>query len=156
MIRLEQVLPVSEFLRLAETHYGSEAKLRAYVKRRPKDIVAKLDLEDLEYYSKRPEMQYEKLRRAVSLIPVTDEALSIFTKQRLSLLEALASRRVESVRQLAKDLRRDVHNVHQDLTLFHRLGMIEFGRGPRNSRIPRLLADSITIIPDRVTAIPAR
>ncbi len=149
IIRIQQVLTVSEFLDFMKLRFGDIDGLRAYLKSHPRDVAARLDLEDFEFYLGRPELSYEKMERAISLIPVTDKALSMFTKQRLALLETLGDRRFESVRKLAEYLGRDVHNVHEDLRLFRKLGLVEFERGPRNSRIPHLLADSISIIPGR-------
>lgn len=153
MIRVQQVMTVAKFLETMKERYGGEEGLRAHVKSHPRDVTAKLDLEDLEFYLSHPEMRDEKMERAVSLIPVTAKALSMFTKQRLALLETLADKRFESVRKLAEHLGRDVHNVYEDLKLLQKLGIIEFERGPRNSRIPRLVADSISIIPRGSTAV---
>lgn len=153
MIRVQQVMTVAKFLETMKERYGGEEGLRAHVKSHPRDVTAKLDLEDLEFYLSHPEMRDEKMERAVSLIPVTAKALSMFTKQRLALLETLADKRFESVRKLAEHLGRDVHNVYEDLKLLQKLGIIEFERGPRNSRIPRLVADSISIIPRGPTAV---
>lgn len=147
IIRVQQVTTVAEFLETMRQHYGDVEGLRAYVKSHPRDVPAKLDLEDFEFYLSHPEMHDEKMERAVSLIPLTAKALSMFTKQRLALLETLADKRFESVRKLAEHLGRDVHNVYEDLKLLQKLGIIELERGPRNSRIPRLVADSISIIP---------
>jgi hypothetical protein len=147
MIRVQQVMTVAEFLDTMKRRYGGVEKLRAHVKRHPRDVAARLNLEDLEFYLSRPDMHGEKMERAVSLIPVTGKALSMFTKQRLAVLETLAERRFDSVRKLASHLGRDIHNVHEDLRLFGTLGIVEFERGPRNSRIPRLVADSISVIP---------
>jgi len=147
MIRVQQVTTVAEFLDAMKRRYGGVEKLRAHVKIHPRDVTARLDLEDFEFYLSRPDMHGEKIERAVSLIPITDRALSMFTKQRLAVLETLAERRFESVRKLASHLGRDIHNVYEDLTLFGKLGIVEFERGPRNSRIPCLVADSISVIP---------
>ncbi|HEX9429388.1 MAG TPA: hypothetical protein VF944_03350 [Candidatus Bathyarchaeia archaeon] len=147
IIRFEQSLTVAGFLAEVKRHYGSEEELRRYSKRKPKDILAAEDLEDFEYYSKHPEMQFEKIRRAVSVIPVNEQALSIFSPERLRLLDVLSSKQFESIRQLAGFLKRDVHNVHEDLKRFQALRVLELERGPGNSRIPRLLAQYITILP---------
>ncbi len=53
----------------------------------------------------------------------------------------------EDLGQLAGFLKRDVHNVHEDLKRFQALRVLELERGPGNSRIPRLLAQYITILP---------
>lgn len=154
MIRVQQAMTVAEFLGTMKERYGGVEGLRAHVKSHPRDVTAKLDLEDLEFYLNHPEMHDEKMERAVSLIPLTAKGLSMFTKQRLAILETLADRRFESVRKLADYLGRDVHNVYEDLKLLQKLGIIELERGPRNSRIPRLVADSISVIPRRIAIGP--
>ena len=156
MIRVQQVMTVAEFLETMKERHGGVEGLRVHVKTHPRDVTAKLDLEDFEFYLNHPEVHEEKMERAVSLIPLTAKALSMFTRQRLALLEILADRRFESIRKLAEHLGRDIHNVYEDLKLFHRLGIIEFERGPRNSRIPRLVADSISVIPRKTTVEPIK
>ena len=39
-----------------------------------------------------------------------------------------------------------VHNVHADVRLFEKVGLITFERGARNRRAPRLVADSIRVV----------
>ena len=151
MIRVQQVTSVADFLETVKRRHGGAEEFRDYVRNHPRDVAAKLDLEDFEFYLAHPELQHEKMERAVSLIPVTNEALSIFTKQRLAMLETLKDRRFDSIRKLADCLGRDVHNVYEDLKLFRKLGIVEFERGPRNSRIPRLVGDSISVIPGGTT-----
>ncbi len=149
MIRVEQRLTVSEFLDEMHRRFGGIEELRRYVRRHPRDATSRQDLEDFEFYRGHPELRLEQIERAVSLIPVTDEALSAFTSRRLALLDTLALRKFDSVRQLAGHLGRDVHNVHEDLQLFRKLGLVAFEKGPRNRRIPKLVADSITVIAGR-------
>ena len=147
IIRFEQSLMVSEFLEEVKRRYGSQKELRRLSERKPKDILAAEDLKDFEYYSKHPELQFERIRRAVSVIPVNDKGLSIFSPERLKLLDVLSSKQFESIRQLARFLKRDVHNVYEDLKRFQALRVLELERGPGNSRIPRLLAQYIAIVP---------
>ncbi len=156
MIRVQQVITVAEFLETMKQRFGGVEGLRAHVRSHPRDVTARLDLEDFEFYLGHPEMHDEKMERAVSLIPLSAKALSMFTKQRLAMLETLADKRFESARKLAAYLGRDVHNVYEDLRLFGKLGIIEFERGPRNSRIPRLVADSISVIPGRTRVGPIK
>src|SRR5437667_253777 len=87
IIRFEQSLTVSEFLEEVKRRYGSDKELRRFSERKPKDILAAEDLEDFEYYSKHPELRSERIQRAVSVIPVNDQALSIFSPERLKLLD---------------------------------------------------------------------
>lgn len=152
MIRFERTLSAAKLLKELRNRYGSEDGLRRHVKRKPGDVLAKQDLEDLEYYSAHPERMGEKVTQSVSLFPANNAALAVLTQKRLRLLDVLSRRHFSSIRELAAYLRRDVHNVHDDLRRFHALGVVQFERGPRNSRIPRLVADSITIVPEeRVT-----
>ncbi len=147
MIRVLQRVTVADFLAATTQRYQDLGRLRSYVRKHPRDVAARLDLEDFAFYEDHPELRSETMERAVSLIPVTTEALSMFTRQRLALLEILASGKFDSVRQLAGHLGRDVHNVHEDLQLFRKLGIVAFERGPRNRLIPKLVADSINVIP---------
>ena len=147
MIRFDETLVVSQFLDRIKQRHGDAEKLRAYVKKNPRDVRARQDLEDFEYYADHPELKFEKIQRAVSLIPVRPEALKLFTEQRLKVIDTLRHKQFGSIRQLADYLRRDVRNVHDDLSLFESLGFLDFERGPRNTRIPRLLADSILLTP---------
>lgn len=147
IIRFEQTLTVSAFLDEVKRRYGSEGELSRYSKKNPRDVLAAEDLEDYDYYSKHPELSSEKIRRAVSVIPVTEEALSIFSPERLKLIDLLSYKDFRSIRQLAEFLKRDVHNVYEDLKRFEALRVLEFEPGPRNSKIPRLRAQSITIVP---------
>lgn len=149
MIRILRRVTVTDFLAAMKQRYRDLEGFRSYVRRHPRDVAARLDLEDFEFYKDRPELRSGTMERAVSLIPVTTEALSMFTRQRLALLETLASGKFDSVRQLAGHLGRDVHNVHEDLQLFRKLGIVAFERGPRNRRIPELVADSINVIAGR-------
>ena len=143
MIHVEQRLTVSEFLAAMRREHRDLKAFRDYVRRHPRDVAARLDLEDFEFYAGRPDLRSETMDRAVSLIPVAEEALAVFTRQRLALLDALAKRTFPSVRELAAHLKRDVHNVHADVRLFEKVGLITFERGARNRRAPRLVADAI-------------
>ena len=156
IIRVHRVTTVAKFLETTRARFGTVQALRAHVRRHPRDAAARLDLEDLEFYARHPEMRQEKIARAISLIPVTAEALSMFTPRRFAMLETLVSKRFESVRGLAEHLGRDVHNVYEDLRLFRKLGIVEFERGRRNSRVPLLVADSISIVPSKPRAGPLK
>ena len=146
MSHVEQRLTVSEFLAAMRREHRDLKAFRDYVRRHPRDVAARLDLEDFEFYAGRPDLRSETMDRAVSLIPVAEEALAVFTRQRLALLDALAKRPFPSVRELAAHLKRDVHNVHADLQIFRKLGIVAYERGSGNRRIPRLRADSIRVV----------
>ena len=153
IIRFERTLTAAHLLKELRERYGGEDGLRRHVRRHRRDVLAQQDLEDLEHYSTHPERAAEKVTQSVSLFPANDAALAVLTPERLRVLDVLSRRRFSSIRELASYLRRDVHNVHDDLRRFHALGVVQFDRGPRNSRIPRLMADSITIVPDETVVV---
>ncbi len=145
MLRVERRTTVGAFLDDMGRRYGDARGLRTYVRSHPRDLAAKADLGDVEFFRRHPEMRSEPLEESVSLIPVSDRALSAFTGQRMALLDALAAGRFASTRELARHLGRDVRNVHGDLRALYGLGIVEFERGPGRRRAPRLAGDSIRI-----------
>ncbi len=145
MLRVERRTTVGAFLADMGRRYGGPRGLRTYVRSHPRDFAAKTDLEDVEFFRRHPEMRSEPLEQSVSWIPVTDRALSVFTGQRMALLDTLAAGSFGSTRELARHLGRDVRNVHGDLQVLHGLGIVEFEQGPGRRRAPRLAGDSIRI-----------
>src|SRR5207247_8724769 len=73
-------------------------------------------------------------------------ALPLYTADRLRLLDFLSRKSFASISELAYFLGRDVKNVHDDLSRLAFLHIVEFDRGSRNARIPRLSVDSITVL----------
>ena len=153
IIRFERTLTAAQLLDELREKYGGGDELRRRVKRNPRDVLAQQDLEDFEYYSRHPDKMDEKVTQSISLFPTNEAALAVLTPERLRLLEVLSRKGFSSIRELASFLRRDVHNVHDDLQKFHALDVVQFERGRRNSRIPRLMADTITIVPDEAVAV---
>ncbi len=145
MLRVERHTTVGAFLDDVEQRFGGARGLRTYVRSHPQDLAAKTDLEDVEFFRRHPEMRSEPLDQCVSLIPVSGRALSVFTVQRMALLDALAAGRYGSTRELARHLARDVRNVHGDLRVLHGLGIVEFERGPGRRQAPRLAGGSMRI-----------
>lgn len=156
MIRFERTLTAAQLVKELREKYRGEDGLRRHLKRNPRDVVAGQDLEDLEYYARYPDRLDEKVTQSISLLPTNDEVLAVLTPERLRLLDVLIRRTFSSIRELASFLRRDVHNVHDDLRKFQALDVVRFERGPRNSRIPRVLADTITIVPEEAVPVANR
>jgi len=73
------------------------------------------------------------------------EAFRIFTEKRMQLLREIMRREVESIRQLAEELDRDVKNVWEDLCLLRRCGLIDFKEMGRR-KVPILKKHRIVII----------
>lgn len=61
----------------------------------------------------------------------------VITGARLELLHAIRSGKPKSIQELARMVKRDFKNVHQDVTLLAEFGLIELRKvGPRRSAAP--------------------
>jgi predicted transcriptional regulator len=73
----------------------------------------------------------------------------LLTPNRLALLRAVRSRRPGSIYELAKLVNRDLKNVHDDLRLLARYGLVRMangkGSGKRRVRVPQALFDQIEL-----------
>ncbi len=156
ILRFDRTLTARQLVDEIRAKHGGEEGLRRHLKRKPGDALAGQELEDLEYHTAHPETLDEKVSQSISLLPTSGEALAVLTPERLRLLDVLTRKSFSSIRELATFLRRDIHNVHDDLRRFKALGVVRFERGPRNSRIPRVLADTITIVPEEAVPIARR
>ena len=66
--------------------------------------------------------------------------LSVLTTRRLELLKMLHESGPSSVRSLAKKLNRDYKNVHQDIALLEKVGLIQRKDGKVNALRKRIIA----------------
>lgn len=66
--------------------------------------------------------------------PSVPTLFETFTPQTMELLETIAEREPESIRETARLVERDVKNVHQDLTELATLGVIRFEESGRAKR----------------------
>jgi predicted transcriptional regulator len=67
--------------------------------------------------------------------------LSVLTTRRLELLKVLHESGPSSVRALAKKLNRDYKNVHQDVALLEKVGLIQRKDGKANAPWERIIAE---------------
>ena len=67
--------------------------------------------------------------------------LSVLTTRRLELLKVLHESGPSSVRALAKKLNRDYKNVHQDIALLEKVGLIQRKDGKVNAPWERIIAE---------------
>ncbi len=77
---------------------------------------------------------------------LSSKELRAFTPKRLELLCALADFRVESINELARKVRRDVKNVHQDLQVLSRLGIVRTTRKRGKKIVPEVLVEEVTFV----------
>jgi predicted transcriptional regulator len=67
--------------------------------------------------------------------------LSVLTTRRLELLKVLHESGPSSVRALSKELNRDYKNVHQDITLLEKIGLIQRKDGKVDAPWERIIAE---------------
>ncbi len=67
--------------------------------------------------------------------------LGVLTTRRLDLLKVLHESGPSSVRSLAKKLNRDYKNVHQDVALLEKVGLIQRKEGKVNAPWERIIAE---------------
>ncbi len=67
--------------------------------------------------------------------------LSVLTTRRLELLKVLHESGPSSVRSLAKKLSRDYKNVHQDIALLEKVGLIQRKDGKVSAPWERIIAE---------------
>jgi predicted transcriptional regulator len=74
------------------------------------------------------------------------ERMALLTQRRMELLFELGSLRVESINDLAKKVRRNVKNVHQDLSVLRGLGFVRVSHRRGKALVPETLVKEITFI----------
>lgn len=135
-VTVHRTVTVGRLLADIRTRFGSEAALRAHLRRRPRDFAAKVALHDLrEYARENPRNVVRETRQVI----IPDHAIDQLTVQRLQLLLALKGLAgvVPSLRTLARAVKRDVKNVSEDVRALQELGLLDVearGRG-KPSRI---------------------
>ena len=80
------------------------------------------------------------MREERVLATTLDDVRNFLTRERLSLLRAIAIRRPPSIYELAKRLERDPKNVQEDLTILERHGLVSITERPRGKRSVKVLA----------------
>lgn len=75
-----------------------------------------------------------------------DTAEEVLTAKRMELIEAISERDIESVRDLARQLDRDVSIVSRDLDVLYEAGVIEFEANGR-AKTPALAHETVLIEP---------
>lgn len=74
------------------------------------------------------------------------EEAAMLTPKRMELLYQLATLRVDSINDLAKKVKRNVKNVHQDLGVLRRFGFVKLGKRKGRALAPETLVKEITFL----------
>jgi predicted transcriptional regulator len=87
--------------------------------------------------------------RAGTYFTSLEAARRLLTPNRLALLREVRSRAPRSIYELAHNLERDLKNVHDDLRLLEKYGLIRMtrgrGAGGRATKVPQALFDEINL-----------
>lgn len=75
-----------------------------------------------------------------------EDARKVLTEKRREIIELIKNERVESIRELARELERNVSLIHKDLKLLFEEGVIDF-KEEGNRKIPILRHKNIIIKP---------
>jgi len=87
-------------------------------------------------------------RREGVFFTSVEAARNLLTPERIRLLTLIHERKPESIYQLAKMSNRDPKNVHEDIKLLERYGILETRIRPgaqRTQRVPRVPYDEISL-----------
>lgn len=141
IIRFHRTIPRSQLLGELNAKHGSIAALE---KRAKQDPSKRAILEEWRFHLKGSPNEPVKLGQVI-IFHDPKAFVKMWTPQRLAMYEHLkAHRSVESLNQLAKQLRRNYRNVHADARLLARTGVISLERHA-NHLVPRVVADEVTV-----------
>ncbi len=137
-VRFVKELKAEEKIREFEEKYGTVENLEAYLRRRPEDVLAQIDLEDWRYL-----LEHPGVRVVEGEVRVSAEAL--LTKNELQILSAIKKEQPNSIRELAKKLGKDVKNVYKSVMELKKLGIVALEKGRKRSLKPRLKYNKIVV-----------
>jgi predicted transcriptional regulator len=76
----------------------------------------------------------------------TPEAMvKLLSQDNIALLHLIASRRPASMRELATLARRAASSLSRTLKKLHKVGIVDFKKGPRRTLAPRVMACRVTL-----------
>lgn len=137
-----------DLVREFERRYGSRKLLRKRVAKQRRMTRERADLEEWEYYAKRPELLDGPIRETRAAIFQTAEGfLHMLTPERLRILNALrdSGARFDSVHELARALGRDPKNVLNDLKALAEHGLVTLEKRNARRTVPRAAVQRVTI-----------
>jgi predicted transcriptional regulator len=127
-----------EFIKEMGKQYKSIEEAEKILKRNPTNMILCVNLENWKYYLKNPD---EKIKRTTSLI--TDEL--ILGEIELKLLNTIKKEHSKSIRDLARLSGKDISVVQPKVQNLVKNGLIQLKNSYKNSKMPYLNYDQITI-----------
>lgn len=137
IITLIKEQTTKEYDNKMKAKYGSMEKLEALLKKTPKNILY-ADLKNWKLLLEKPE---EPIRQEEIII--TDK-ISIGENE-TQILNIIKNEKPKSIREIAKQIKKDPANITNKINLLAEEGLISFEKGLKNSKIPILNYDKIEI-----------
>lgn len=129
----------SEFVREMENTYGSLEEAKKLFKRTPRNVVLYVDIENWKYYRKHP---HESIKRTTSIIT---KQLTLGEAE-INLLNTIKHEKPNSIRELARMVHKDISHVQPKVKNLVKEGLIQLKNGNKNSKIPYLNYDEISVV----------
>jgi len=128
-----------EYIEEMEKTYGSIEEAEKLLERtQPKNMVIYVEIENWKYYKAHPN---ETIKRTNSLI--TNE-LTIGEIE-IELLNIIKHNKPQSIRELAKIINKDISSVQPRIKNLEKEGLLQLKDGIKNSKVPYLNYDEISI-----------
>jgi len=128
-----------EFVQEMEKIYGSLEEAKKLFKRTPRNKELYVDIKKWKYYRKHPN---ESIKRTTSIVT---KKLTI-GEEEINILSMIKYEKPKSIRELAKLLIKDISSVQPKVKSLEKEGLIQLKKGNKNSKIPYLNYDEISII----------
>lgn len=129
----------SEFIQEMENTYGSLEEAKKLFKRNPRNMILYVDIENWSYYKKHPN---ESIKRTNSIVT---KNLTL-SEDEIDLLNTIKHKKPQSIRELAKMLHKDISSVQPKVKNLVKEGLIQLKNGNKNSKIPYLNYDEISVV----------
>lgn len=141
-------LDINTYIRLAEGYYIKRKDLMTNQTEEPEkpDIgrsTSYFDEDTLRFFKQTVERHKDV---STHIIPAK-LARKTLTEKRIEIIETIREEEIESKRDLARKVDRDISVVSKDLKTLWKYGVIEYGEGKNRRKIPELSADKIIVEP---------
>ncbi|MCL2116630.1 MAG: winged helix-turn-helix transcriptional regulator, partial [Methanobrevibacter sp.] len=121
-----------------ENKYGSFESLERAFKKDPKNVKLHMDLEDWIYFMKNPDETIKDGK-----IVMTNE-INI-GKTELEIINFIKNNKLKSINELSKLLKKDNSTIQRKVNQLEKEGLITIKKGNKNSKIPVVNYDEISI-----------
>ncbi|MFB6245719.1 MAG: hypothetical protein ABEJ03_05235 [Candidatus Nanohaloarchaea archaeon] len=141
-------MDINTYIRLEEGYYTKRKYLMTTQTEEPEkpDIgrsTSYFDEDTLRFFKQTVERHKDV---STHIIPAK-LARKTLTEKRIEIIETIREEEIESKRDLARKVDRDISVVSKDLKTLWKYGVIEYGEGKNRRKIPELSADKIIVEP---------